>query len=84
MGRPLENGAAISPAPPTSTTTMKPTKVGVIPNACAAFCADSTKISLPARPGVSFGFYNSYTEPCKTTAYAPKLGDFVEELEGIK
>ena len=41
-----ENAEAISAAPPTSATTMKPTNAGLIPNVSAAFCTDSTKISL--------------------------------------
>src|SRR5436190_7130026 len=41
-----ENAEAISAAPPTSATTMKPTNAGVIPKASAAFCTDSTNTSL--------------------------------------
>jgi len=41
-----ENAEAISAAPPTSATTMKPTKACDMPKASAAFCTDSTKISL--------------------------------------
>jgi hypothetical protein len=41
-----ENAEAISAAPPTSATTMNPTKAGVIPNASAACCTERTKISL--------------------------------------
>ncbi len=41
-----ENADAISAAPPTSATTMNPTKAGVIPNASAACCTDSTNTSL--------------------------------------
>ena len=33
-------------AAPTSATTMKPTNAGVMPNETAAYCTDSTKISL--------------------------------------
>jgi hypothetical protein len=40
------NADAISAAAPTSGTTMKPTKAGVIPNATAASCTDSTNTSL--------------------------------------
>src|ERR1700745_1940608 len=41
-----ENAEPISAAPPTSDTTMKPTNAGVIPNATAACCTDSTNTSL--------------------------------------
>ena len=41
-----ENAEAISAAPPTSATTIKPTNAGVIPNVTAACCTDSTNTSL--------------------------------------
>ena len=41
-----ENAEAISAAPPTSATTMNPTNACDIPRSSAAFCTDSTKISL--------------------------------------
>src|SRR5215472_5091488 len=44
--RAAENATAISAAAPTSATTMKPTNAWLIPNVSAAFCTDSTKISL--------------------------------------
>ena len=44
--RAAENAEAISAAPPTSATTMNPTNAGLIPNASAAFCTDSTNTSL--------------------------------------
>jgi hypothetical protein len=41
-----EKAEVISAAPPTSATTMNPTNAGVIPNAAAACCTDSTNTSL--------------------------------------
>src|SRR6516225_5730833 len=41
-----ENDEPISAAPPTNATTMKPTNAGVLPNASAACCTDSTNTSL--------------------------------------
>ena len=44
--RAAENAAAISAAAPTSATTMKPTKAGLMPKDLAASCTDPTKTSL--------------------------------------
>src|SRR5947207_125428 len=73
-----ENAEAISAAPPTSATMMKPTKAGVIPNAFAASCTDSTKTSLtkatsrvtPARVARAkpMGQGASPGSPCSTLA----------------
>lgn len=73
-----EKAELISAAPPTSDTTMKPTNAGVIPNASAAFCTDSTKTSLtsatstvtPARVARAspMGQGDSPSSPCAVLA----------------
>jgi hypothetical protein len=72
------NAEAISAAPPTSATTMNPTKAGVIPKASAAICTDSTKTSLtratttvtPARVATAspMGHGASPSSPCPAPA----------------
>src|SRR5436305_3169959 len=44
--RAAAKATANSAAAPTTETTMKPTNAGLIPKVSAAFCTDSTKISL--------------------------------------
>ncbi len=43
-----------------------------------------TRLRQRHRPCTQLGFYNFYPKLDKTTAYKPKLGNFVEEFRGKK